>query len=139
MGAQPPLAAMRPLVMAARLTSNCGLRSLNHCWMTSPSGNRGLIERNAATVKAFAIAVSGVMKPASSMRSTAMILRPNDRDRNRHAHGFGFFDDRLDELSAFYRTQFRHRRPPSGAPLKAPLTRLLMLSKAFGTVWPRSV
>jgi hypothetical protein len=40
--------------------------------MTSPSTKRGLIDRNAATVKALPIAVSGVMKPASSMRSTAM-------------------------------------------------------------------
>src|SRR4029079_9443923 len=70
--AEPPLAAMRPLVIAARLISNWGLRSLNHCWITRPSGKRGLIERNAATVKALAIAVSGVMKPASSMRSTAI-------------------------------------------------------------------
>ena len=30
------------------------------------------MERNAATVKALAMAVSGVMKPASSMRSTAI-------------------------------------------------------------------
>src|SRR4051812_1568148 len=51
--------------------SICGLRSLNHCWMTRPSGKRGLIERNAATVKALLCAVSGVMKPASSMRSSA--------------------------------------------------------------------
>ena len=33
---------------------------------------RGDIERIAATVKALAIAVSGVMKPASSMRSSAI-------------------------------------------------------------------
>ena len=45
---------------------------MNQCWITSPSGKRGLMERIAAAVKALAIAVSGVMKPASSMRSTAI-------------------------------------------------------------------
>src|SRR5262249_4229163 len=40
--------------------------------MTNPSGKRGLIDRKAATVNALARAVSGVMKPASSMRSNAI-------------------------------------------------------------------
>ena len=40
-----------------------------------------------------------------------MAFGADDRDRNRHMHGSGFFHDRLDELAALHRTQFRHRLP----------------------------
>ena len=118
-------AAMRPLVMAARLTSNCGLRSLNHCWITRPSGKRGLIERKAATVKALAMAVSGVMKPASSMRSTAMRWPsgPTTATETGTPIASRLLDHRLDEFAALRRPQLGHSAMPPARPVNLCLTR----------------
>ncbi len=69
------------------------------------------------------MAVSGVMKPAlvHAFDGDEMALGADHRNRNRHAHGVGLFNHRLDEFTAFRRTQLGHS-PPSGASIKLCLT-----------------
>jgi hypothetical protein len=94
--------------------SICGLRSLNHCWITRPSGKRGLIERNAAIGVRLAVRRLRRHKTCviHALEREQMALAIHDRNRDGHAHLFGLFNHRLDKLAAFDRAQFCHDEVP---------------------------
>ena len=69
MGVEPPDATILPPVAMEELIIICGLRSWNQRRIVNPSGKRGLIVRNAATVCAFALG-GGDREQAEGRRSS---------------------------------------------------------------------
>jgi hypothetical protein len=120
MGAQPPLAAIRPFGHGGQAHQQLRIAFLEPLLDDKPVGKPWAHRTECGDCEGLRDCSFGRDEASfiHAFHRNDMALRPNDRGRNRHAHGVGLFDDRLDELSAFYCAQFRHRRPPSGVALK---------------------